>query len=106
MLNSQDQTNAITFTEHGIPIRNLWHMLLYAWNEPSLGNRIAMGDIEEAPTLDALFAIVLMKLIQQRMRLGLGHGYVPATQRSRAIRGRIRFTASMMDQLAANGEVE
>ena len=96
----------ITFTEHGIPIRNLWHMLLYAWNEPSLGKHVDMGDIESAPTLDALFAIVLMKLIQQRMRIGLGHGYVPTSKRLRAIRGRIRFTASMIDQGAGSGEVE
>ena len=69
----------VTFTEHGIPIRNLWHMLLYAWNEPSLSNRIDMRDVVSAPTLDALFAIVLVKLIGQRMRVGLGHGYVPTS---------------------------
>ena len=64
----------ITFTEHGIPIRNLWHMLLYAWNEPSTPNHISMGDVESAPTLDALLALILIKILQQRMRIGLGQG--------------------------------
>ncbi len=98
--------NPITFTEYGIPIRNLWHMLLYAWNEPSLKNQISMGEVEQAPTLDALLAMVLIKFIEQRMRIGLGHGYVETSQRLRAVRGRIHFTTSMLDHIARIGEVE
>jgi McrBC 5-methylcytosine restriction system component len=81
-------------------------MLLYAWNEPSLGHQVDMGDVENAPTVDALFAIVLIKLIGQRMRVGLGHGYVPTSKQLRAVRGRVRLTGSMLDQFARNGEVE
>ena len=29
----------ISLTTGGIPIRNLWHMLLYAWNEVVLKNQ-------------------------------------------------------------------
>src|SRR5512142_1768537 len=94
--------NPVTFTEHGIPIRNLWHMLLYAWNEPSMLNQIDMGEVESAPTLDALLALVLMKFLQQRMRIGLGQGYVDTSKRMRAVKGRVHFTASMMDQAIRN----
>jgi 5-methylcytosine-specific restriction enzyme subunit McrC len=96
----------MTFTEYGIPIRNLWHMLLYAWNEPSMSNQISMGEVESAPTLDALLALVLIKFIQQRMRIGLGHGYIETSKRTRAVRGRVRFSSSMLDQAIRNGEVE
>src|SRR5689334_20479152 len=99
-------TMAIFYTEYGIPIRNLWHMLLYAWNEPSLNNQVSMGDVERAPTLDALLAMVLIRFIEQRMRVGLGHGYVETSQRLRAVRGRIHFTTSMLNHIAKMGEVE
>jgi 5-methylcytosine-specific restriction enzyme subunit McrC len=81
-------------------------MLLYAWNEPSMLNQISMGEVEKAPTLDALLALVLIKFLQQRMRIGLGQGYVDVSKRMRAVRGRVHFTASMLDQVIKNGEVE
>jgi 5-methylcytosine-specific restriction enzyme subunit McrC len=95
----------ISFTEHGIPIRNIWHMLLYAWNEPLLTPQVSQGDVENAPTLDALFATVLIKMIQQRMRIGLGRGYVPASKTLRAVRGRVNFAESMKRQTFDHGEV-
>jgi 5-methylcytosine-specific restriction enzyme subunit McrC len=94
----------ISYTEYGIPIRNLWHMLLYAWNEPIVQNQINMGDVERAPSLDALLAIVLMKFVQQRMRIGLGHGYVPVSRRLRSVRGRVDFAESLKQQTFAQGE--
>ena len=93
-----------SYTEYGIPIRNLWHMLLYAWNEPSFQRQISMGDVESAPSLDALLATILMKMIQQRMRIGLGRGYVPVSRRLRAIRGRVDFAGSLKEQSFAQGE--
>lgn len=92
------------YTEHGIPIRNVWHMLLYAWNEPVVLPQVSTGDVESAPTLDALFATVLMKMIQQRMRIGLGRGYVPASKQLRAVRGRVDFAASIKGQTFDHGE--
>ena len=34
-------TSPVQYTEYGIPIRNLWHMLLYAWNEFGEGGIVA-----------------------------------------------------------------
>lgn len=98
--------NLITFTEYGIPIRNLWHMLLYAWNEPVVENQISMGEVESAPSLDALLALVLIKLLQQRMRIGLGQGYVDVSKRMRRVRGRINFAESLRQQTFERGEAE
>ncbi len=91
-------------TEYGIPIRNLWHMLMYAWNMPSSRNQAVTGDVESAPSLDALLAIVLMRLVQQRMRIGPGRGYVPASERLRAVRGRVDFAESVKQQTFTHGE--
>ena len=102
MSNSQ---STVSFTEHGIPIRNVWHMLLYAWNEPLVVPQVSVGDIENAPTLDALFATVLMKMIQRRMRIGLGRGYVPVSKTLRALRGRVNFAESMKRHTFDHGEV-
>ena len=92
------------YTEHGIPIRNLWHMLVYAWNEPTPQTQISIGDVESAPTLDALFATVLLKMIQQRMRIGLGRGYVRASKKLRGVRGRVDFAESLKQQTFDHGE--
>lgn len=72
------------FTEYNIPIRSLWHMLLYAWNELPEHCLVTPGEVEAAPTLDALFALVLTRSMQQRMRTGLGRAYV---NEARTIRG-------------------
>lgn len=82
-------------TEYGIPIRNLWHMLLYAWNEFPTKKYTSKLNIEDAPTLDALLASILGMLIQQRLRIGLGRNYTHQIQQIHGIRGRINFAESL-----------
>jgi 5-methylcytosine-specific restriction enzyme subunit McrC len=104
MLNSQPPAS---FTEYGIPIRNLWHMLLYAWNEAPL-NAIhgwMIEAAESAPTLDALLASILIKLMQQRLRIGLGHDYVNEGRKSPGIRGRINFAESLKQRTLDQGQL-
>jgi len=103
-LNSQDIKEPVQFTEYGIPIRNLWHMLLYAWNELPLKEHWLLIDVESAPTLDALLASALMKLINQRLRIGLGRNYVNEEQTLRGIRGRIDFEQSLKQRTFERGE--
>ncbi len=92
------------FTEYGIPIRNLWHMLLYAWNELPANSIITPGEVESAPTLDALFALVLLHGMQQRLRTGLGHRYVNKAKTLRGIRGRVNFSESLKEGSFEKGE--
>lgn len=84
----------IPVTSTGIPIRNLWYMLLYAWNEPRVARRWKT-EVEAAPTLDALLAQILAKTLQQRMRIGLGRDYVDERSTIRGIRGRVDFPHSL-----------
>ena len=98
--------NPYNFTEYGIPIRNLWHMLLYAWNEPSFSSLVTPGEVESAPTLDALFAVVLTRAMQQRMRIGLGHAYVNEAKTLRGVRGRINFSESLRQHTFEQGAAD
>ncbi len=104
MSTSQNNHTPIHFTEYGIPIRNLWHMLLYAWNELPASSPVTPGEVEDAPTLDALFARVLIRSMQQRMRTGLGHAYVSEAKTLRGVRGRINFSESIKDHSFEKGE--
>jgi len=107
MSNSQTPQNPILFTEYGIPIRNLWHMLLYAWDEAPL-NAIhgwMMEDAERAPTLDALLASILIRLMHQRLRIGLGHDYVEAERKFPGVRGRINFAESLKQRTLESGQL-
>lgn len=102
-LNQETQTD-IFWTEYGIPIRNLWYMILYSWNEPPIKSGIGFEDIEDAPTLDVLLALVLIKLVQQRLRIGLGHDYQDEKKSIRGIRGRIDFNKSLKNRTFERGQ--
>lgn len=98
---SQEQ---VLKTEHGIPIRNLWHMMLYAWNEMPHSSFWQRFEVEKSPSLDALFASILIQLIQQRMRIGLGCNYMPEQRQLRGVRGRIQFTQSLKQRTFEKGQ--
>ena len=103
---TQTIASPVHYTEYGIPIRNLWHMLLYAWGEPGFNRLEATGAIENAPSLDALFALVLLHSVQQRMRIGLGQAYVDQEKSLRGVRGRINFSESLRQHTFEHGEAQ
>jgi 5-methylcytosine-specific restriction enzyme subunit McrC len=96
--------DTIYWTEYGIPIRNLWYMLLYAWNELPIGGSGDLENIEDAPTLDALLASMLLKLMNQRLRIGIGRNYVNEKHLLRGVRGRISFSDSLKQQTFERGQ--
>lgn len=91
-------------TEYGIPIRNVWHMLLYAWNELPHTSFGHFSDSEVAPTLDALLATILVRTMQQRLRIGLGSSYMPEARLLRGVRGRIQFSRSLAHRAFDKGQ--
>lgn len=100
-----DNPTNIYKTEFGIPIRNVWYMLMYAWGEALLNRFGELDDVENAPSLDALLASILVKLIQQRMRIGLGRSYFDEKLLVEGIRGRINFIDSLKHQTFERGQV-
>src|SRR5437016_11080043 len=89
----ESQTRPATFA-NAVPIRNVWHMLVYAWKELRLLKRW-QADVESAPTLDSLFATILSNLVRERMRIGLGHSYTSTAELLHGLRGRIDFDKSL-----------
>ena len=87
----------------GIPVKNFWHMLLYAWDRAVFLNRWNV-EVDASPSLDALLASVLSKLVEQRLRIGLGRGYTNDARTLRTIRGRVDFAESLKRLAFENGQ--
>jgi 5-methylcytosine-specific restriction enzyme subunit McrC len=86
--------SSANLTSNGVPIRNVWHMLLYAWREHRVIGKWN-AEVESAPTLDALLSRILAKLVHHRVRIGLGRGYRPHKATLQGIRGRVDFGVSL-----------
>ena len=80
-------------------------MLLYAWNEVPIKQAWAREAVESAPTLDTLLASILMQLMQQRLRIGLGHDYVEEERKIHGVRGRIQFGESLKQRTLDQGQL-
>ena len=73
-----------------IPVRNWWHMLLYAWDLVEFKDRFDT-EIENAPDLRALLTKILVFLMKHQVRRGLRGDYVERSEELRGVRGRIDF---------------
>lgn len=73
-----------------IPVRNWWHMLLYAWDLVDLKDRL-QSEVEDAPDLRALLTKILVFLMKHQVRRGLRGDYVERSEELRGVRGRIDF---------------
>jgi 5-methylcytosine-specific restriction enzyme subunit McrC len=69
-------------------------MLLYAWDLARFKGSMSL-DVERAPDLDALLASILVRLMSQRIRIGLARGYVSENREMRGIRGRVDLQSSL-----------
>ncbi len=87
-----------------IPIRNLWHMFLYAWNKLELQPRFNTT-IESVPEPIVLFASLLATCLERRVRRGVPRGYVRNAGEINVVRGRIDVVRSVRAQSFARGRV-
>jgi len=87
----------------GIPVANVWFMLLYAWDRLDRFEQWRAA-AEQAPTLDALLARVLAESMDQRLRMGLGREYVRVESVLRGVRGRIDVNKSIRERRFERGQ--
>ena len=73
-----------------IPVRNWWHMLLYAWDLVEFNDRFKT-ELDRAPDLRALLTDILVFLMKHQVRRGLRGDYVERSEELRGVRGRIDF---------------
>lgn len=80
--------------EAKIPVRNIWHLLLYAWDFADWKGRWK-SQAEAAPSFLALLATVLADSVRELLHSQLGRTFVTHHETIRGIRGRIELGASL-----------
>ncbi|MDP3842656.1 MAG: 5-methylcytosine-specific restriction endonuclease system specificity protein McrC [Oxalobacteraceae bacterium] len=85
-----------------IPIRNLYYLLCYSWNQLKQGELV---DVSKVPTTELvdLFAFVLCDGIQHLARRGLEQGYETQDEEIAGVRGRMDVLGSARRFLPAHG---
>ena len=90
--------------ESKIPVRNWWHMLLYAWDLVDLSG-LFDAKWERAPDLRALLTQILAELTNRQIRRGLRGDYVDRSEALRTVRGGIDFNRTLSDLLLYKGQL-
>jgi 5-methylcytosine-specific restriction enzyme subunit McrC len=85
-----------------IPIRNVWYLLLYAWDLGRWRDRWS-SQVEAAPNLLGLLARILADSVQSLLRRQLGREFHTETAEIRGLRGKIHLSASVRDRSFASG---
>ena len=88
----------------GIPIRNLWLLLMYAADLASFGRRFD-GLADESADLPELMARLLAWVVERRLRQNLSRTYEPKTATLHRVRGRIDWLRTEAGQHLGRGEV-
>ena len=87
-----------------IPVRNWWHMLLYAWDLVELEG-LFDAKWESAPDLRELLTRILVDLTNRQIRRGLRGDYVDRSATLKTVRGRIDFNRTLGDLLLYKGQL-
>jgi 5-methylcytosine-specific restriction enzyme subunit McrC len=87
-------SQSLAVDPNAIPIRNAWHLLLYAWDLAKWKDRWDTA-AETAPNLLGLLARILVDSMAEMMRRQLSRGHQMTVREVPGIRGRIDFTTSL-----------
>ena len=87
-----------------IPVRNWWHMLLYAWDLVELDG-LFNTNWESAPDLRELLTRILVDLTNRQIRRGLRGDYVDRSEPLKTVRGRIDFGRTLSGLLLYKGQL-
>ncbi len=94
-----------TWRSHGgIPVRNLWMLLVYAADLAGFLDR-AEADVDEETELPELLATLLAAVVERRLRRSLSRGYRMTGEELPRVRGRIDWLATESGSLLRRGLV-
>ena len=85
-----------------IPIRNVYFLLLYAWDQLAEGELTDVSELESTELAD-LFASVLVSGIHHVLRRGLDQGYLSHNEEIAGVRGRINIGITARRMLMSHG---
>ena len=88
----------------GIPIRNVWLLLVYASKLARFRDRFD-ADLESSPDLPSLLARLLAFVVERRLRRNLSRAYQPRSAVLTRVRGRIDVLDTLAHDRLARGEV-
>lgn len=97
-------SQAVWHSEKGIPVRNLWFLLVHAAGLAQLLDPHG-GSMDDEAELPDVLAILLAEAVERRLRRGLGRGYVATAAALPRVRGRIDWLATESRQLLLRGLV-
>ena len=86
-----------------IPVRNVYHLLCYAWDHVGEGDTIDVGSEEFGGLVD-LFAKVLNEGVSRLVSRGLDREYVAVSEDIRGLRGKLDLAATAKRNLLLNGK--
>ncbi|WP_376742574.1 hypothetical protein [Ensifer canadensis] len=85
-----------------IPIKNLYHVFLYAWRRFP-GGALADVGIDDGPDVPNLLARLLLSSVRHLVRRGLDRGYATLTEELVAPRGRLRLDRMIKETSVLRG---
>lgn len=94
--------DTIAKTASKIPIRNVWYLLLYAWDMAHWKGRFNAGS-EDAPSLLGLLTKILAESTEHLVRQQLRRSHEPHHEIIRGIRGRIDFATCIKKRTFERG---
>lgn len=87
-----------------IPILNLYYLLTYAWDQFQQGEAREIGE-EDCPDLENLFAVMLSGGLRQLARRGVDRDYIPHTDETSRLRGKLHLMESVSRQTHLAGRM-
>ena len=87
-----------------IPIKNIFYLLIYAWDRYQEGKSINL-EIEKAPDLPNLLSNLLFKLMCRVIKKGLDKDYFEENETSSFIKGKILFNDVIKKNLIKQGKL-
>lgn len=97
-------TDGLWRSHVGIPVRNLWLLLMYASDLAAFGSRFD-GLADESADLPELLARLLTWVVERRLRQNLSRAYEPRAAVLNRVRGRIDWLRTEAGQHLSRGEV-
>lgn len=95
---------AIWTSENGIPVHNLWFLLVHATHLARLLEHTEGGTEGDAEMPD-LLGVLLAVAVERRLRRGVGRGYVAMAATLPRVRGRIDWLSTESGQQLLRGRV-
>lgn len=80
---------------NSIPIKNIYHMLLYAWDKVWDAGLLDVAELEKCTSVKHLLTRILLNAAKSVLKRGLDRGYIENTELLQQLRGRVNFSDSL-----------